>query len=64
MKMKVVYNDGSWIIGKRYFHWLYGETLGTHHFIVLDSSGELKHLIGKKIAVVIAQVQYFILELK
>lgn len=64
MKMKVVYNDGSWIMGKRYFHWLYGETPGTHHLIVLDSSEEFTHLIGSKIAVVIAQVKYFILELK
>lgn len=62
MIMKVVYPDGSWIVGKQYVHWTYSETQGTHHLRVLESS--IPELVGKKVAVVISQVKYFILEVK
>jgi hypothetical protein len=62
MKLKAVYPDGSWITGELYKHWRYGVTPGTHHLKVIDSS--IKELIGQKVAVVIGQVKYFILELK
>lgn len=62
MKMKIVYADGSWLVGKQYFHWHYRETHGTHHFVVVDGSEEFKELIGQKVAVVIGQVKYFVLE--
>jgi hypothetical protein len=64
MRIKVVYPDGSWLVGKLYTHWLYRETPGTHHLEVSSTSDELKHLTGKRVAVVIAQVKYFILEYK
>ena len=62
MKLKAVYPDGSWITGTLYAHWRYRVTPGTHHLNVTDSS--IKELIGEKVAVVISQVKYFVLELK
>lgn len=64
MTLKVVYPDESWLVGKLYSHWSYRETPGTHHLMVTGASEALKHLIGSKVAVVIAQVKYFILEYK
>ena len=62
MIMKIVYSDGSWVIGNRKWNYL-NETKGTHHFLVLDgSNAEYKSLVGQKIAVVIQQVRYFILD--
>jgi len=62
--MKVVYPDGSWLVGRLYGHWVYRETPGTHHLKIEDTSDDLKSLVGQKVAVVIAQVKYFILEYK
>jgi hypothetical protein len=65
MKLKAVYPDGSWIVGERITYNLfspYRETQGTHHLKVIDASDiELR---AKKVAVVISQVKYFILEYK
>ena len=60
MKLKAVYPDGSWITGELYTHWKYRVTPGTHHLKVVDSS--IKELIGRKVAVVVNQVKYFILD--
>ena len=62
MKLKAVYPDGSWILGELYVHWFYRTTPGTHHLKVTDSS--IKELVGQKVAVVVSQVKYFILEYK
>ena len=62
MKLKAVYPDGSWVTGMLYTHWRYRVTPGTHHLKVTDSS--MKELIGQKVAVVIGQVKYFVLELE
>ena len=64
MTLKVVYPDNSWLVGKQYPHWClrYRETPGTHHLEVLDASDDLQHLVGQRVAVVIAQVKYFVLE--
>ena len=62
MRIRAVYPDGSWITGDLYIHWRYRVTPGTHHLQVTDSS--IKELIGQKVAVVINQVKYFVLELK
>jgi hypothetical protein len=59
--MKVVYPDGSWFLGDRKWHFL-NETRGTHHFIVLDGSEGFQSLKGKKIAVPVDNVKYFVLE--
>ena len=64
MKMKIVYPDGTWLIGEFYEHWKYRVTPGTHHYEVTDACEELGELIGQRVAVVIAQVKYFILEVK
>jgi len=63
MIMHIQFPDGSWILGERNVSmWWNNETHGTHHYIVLDgSNAELKQLIGKKVAVPIASVKYFIL---
>ena len=64
MILKVVYPDNSWMVGKQYPHWRlrYRETPGTHHLEILYTSGGLRHLVGQRVAVVIAHVRYFILE--
>ena len=64
MVLKAVYPDGSWLAGKLHATWRYRETPGTHHLQVTAASHNLTGLIGQKVAVVIAQVQYFILEYK
>ena len=64
MILKAVYPDGSWLVGQLWQHWLCRETPGTHHLQVIDASDAFTELIGQKVAVVIAQVQYFILEYK
>jgi hypothetical protein len=62
VKIKVVYPDGMWLVGKSYIHWSYKVTPGTHHYEVLEACKELEGLVGKRVAVVISQVKYFILE--
>lgn len=58
--LKAVYPDGSWIVGKRYWYWDFDRTPGTHHLRVSATSGGLEGLVGKRVAVVIAQVKYFV----
>lgn len=64
MKTQIVYPDGTWLIGKYYTHWKYRVTPGTHHYEVLDACDDLRHLVGCRVAVVIAQVKYFVLEVE
>lgn len=61
MVLTAIYSDGSWVEGKTYFHLKYSETFGTHHLKVIDGSEEFKDLLGKKIAIVINNVKYFII---
>ena len=58
MRLKAIYPDGSWIIGKPYTPWWYGVTPGTRHLKVSASS--IPGLEGRKVAVVISQVKYFV----
>jgi hypothetical protein len=60
--MTIQYPDGSWIKGIRKKNYINQETRGTHHFMVTDASD--KSLIGKRIAVPINAVKYFIIEEK
>ena len=60
--MTIQYPDGSWVKGIRKKNYINQETRGTHHFMVLDASD--KSLIGKRIAVPINSVKYFIIEEK
>ena len=63
MLLKAVYPDGSWLVGRLYRHWWrYNVTPGTHHLLISCASGDLRHLVGAKVAVVVAQVKYFVLE--
>jgi hypothetical protein len=64
MKCKIVFNDGSWIIGRRinFWEWLnLKETQGTHHWIVLDSNDDMKEYIGKRIAIPIIAMKYLVI---
>lgn len=60
MIIKVVYPDDSWFIGERKWYF-FNETRGTHHFIVIRGSEEFTSLAGKKIAVPVSSVKYFVL---
>ena len=62
MRLKVVYPDGEWMVGKLYIHWRYRVTPGTHHLEVTGASNYT--LVGQRVAVVVSQVKYFILEYK
>jgi hypothetical protein len=69
MIMKIVFLDGSWVIGDRKWAY-YNETPGTHHYWILDSSKTedgikvYSDIIGKKVAITIANVRYFVLDFK
>ncbi len=60
MIMKIVYSDGSWLLGDRKWYFL-SETKGTHHYKVLDGSPEFQRLKGRKLAVPIQAPKYFVL---
>jgi hypothetical protein len=60
IRLRAVYPDGVWITGELYHHWWYRVTPGTHHLKVTASS--ISSLVGKKVAVVVDQVRYFVLE--
>lgn len=62
MKMKVIFDDGSWFIGKRTFKMLLRESSGTHHFIVLDGNKQFEDLIGSEVAVPIAKPLFVIIQ--
>jgi hypothetical protein len=61
-KMFIQYPDGSFIKGTRKKQYVNQETRGTHHFFVTDATE--KSLIGKRVAIPINSVKYFIIENK
>ena len=64
MIMKVVFQDNSWIIGKRGWREIgipMHETKGTHHFTVIDSSDNMRDLRKREVAIPINSAKYFIL---
>ena len=74
VKCKIVFNDGTWIIGRRVNFWerlKIPETFGTHHWIVLEVSptyiypsvkkyNDLRDYIGKRIAIPIVSMKYLV----
>jgi hypothetical protein len=63
--MTIQYPDGSWIKGIRKKNYINNETHGTHHYFVTEVSEFIdKGIIGKRIAVPINSVKYFIIEEK
>lgn len=62
MIMKMVFPNGSWIVGKRHIKFGIRETEGTHHFLVIDNNVGIPK--GAYIAVPVCQVLYFILDYK
>lgn len=61
MKMKVIFDNGEWFIGKRTLKMALKESPGTHHFIVLDGSPRFEELIGSEIAVPISKPMFAII---
>jgi hypothetical protein len=62
MCLRAVFEDGSWIQGKRYFWLILKESWGTHHLIVTSCSApdlEAK-LRGCEIAIPISKPKYWI----
>jgi hypothetical protein len=59
MKMRIIFHDGDQIEGDRKWWFPPQETNGTHHFIVTKAANPT--LAGKRIAVPISSVKYFIL---
>lgn len=59
MRMRIIFNDGDQMEGNRKWWFQPQETKGTHHYIVTKSANP--NLIGKRIAVPINSVKYFIL---
>lgn len=60
--MLIYYLDGTWFMGVRKWYFKNSETYGTHHYIIKDGSEPFKLLVGRKIAVPISQVKYFVLD--
>ena len=54
------YQDGTFIKGIRKSKYVNQETHGTHHLLVTDATE--KSLIGKRIAIPINSVKYFVIE--
>jgi len=61
MIIKVVYRDGSWLVGKRTWLQSHDETRGCHHFKVLDGNGYFADVIGEEIAIHVSNPLYFVL---
>ena len=64
MKCKIVFNDGTYFIGRLVNWWeklIIGETKGTHHWIVLNSGSISDDILGKRIAVPINSMKYLII---
>ena len=59
-RMFIQYADGTFIQGVRKKGYINQETRGTHHFMVTDATD--KTLIGKRVAIPINSVKYFIIE--
>ena len=62
--MTVYYLDGTWIKGIRKHKYVSQETRGTHHLMITETSDTLKDLIGKRIAIPINSVKYFVIKEK
>jgi hypothetical protein len=60
MPMFIRYPDGTYIQGVRKKQYVNQETHGTHHFMVTDATD--KTLVGKRVAIPINSVKYFIIE--
>jgi hypothetical protein len=58
--MTIQYPDGTFIKGIRKAKYVNQETRGTHHFMVTDATD--KTLVGKRVAIPINSVKYFIIE--
>jgi hypothetical protein len=58
--MFIQYPDGTFIRGVRKKQYVNQETRGTHHYMVTDATE--KSLIGKRVAIPINSVKYFIIE--
>ncbi len=70
MKVKIVFNDDSWIIGHSLSFWdilrsRITETHGTHHWWVEDMSGEFvgiaREVIGYRVAVPINSMKFMVI---
>lgn len=59
MIVKIMFERGYWIVGKRKWWYEGSETRGTHHYFVLDSN--IEGVIGKRVAVPINSAMLFIL---
>ena len=63
MLCKIIFDDKSWVIGRRINLWerlKMGETKGTHHYIIKDASEFEGDLIGKRVAIPISKMKYHI----
>jgi hypothetical protein len=64
MKMKILYDDGQWLVGNRNWWTWNDETPGTHHYKVIDACRELKEYIGQEVAIPVQKPRLFILNYK
>ena len=60
MIVKIIFERGWYIIGKRKWWYQFDETGGTHHYFVLETNMD-SDMVGKRIAVPIKSVLVFIL---
>jgi hypothetical protein len=61
MRAKIVFQDGTWFIGRRVNLWemmLMSETNGTHHWIVQNSGNNSELHRGDRVAVPIDSMKY------
>lgn len=64
MELKAVFVDGSYIVGIRKFWYPFNESKGTHHLQVIDTSENLAHIIGFKVAIPINKPKYWVVRKK
>jgi hypothetical protein len=60
--MTICFPDGTWLKGIRKRKYISQETRGTHHFMIIETSDTLKDLMGKRIAIPINSVKYFVIK--
>jgi len=63
MLCKIIFDDHSWVIGKRVSKWdalLLRETPGTHHYWIQEASELKSDLVGKRVAIPIYKMKYHI----
>jgi hypothetical protein len=58
--LRAVFDDGSYIQGIRPNYWWGGESAGTHHIRVADTSPGMESLIGATVAIPITKPKYWI----